>query len=195
MKRLPLINTLRLCTLSTLAIFYGCATKAETHGDLQHTQQQIKQAKQATVVLQKQLGDRLKTAVGEGGLEKGVEVCSQEAPRIAESISAEFGKTVGRTALRTRNSNNAPSEKQIAVMQSFQRDLENNQPPSEIEHFSTLENGDRLYMRPIVMQAQCLACHGDVNEELLGKLKRAYPDDQATGFSVGQLRGAFTVIW
>ena len=40
----------------------------------------------------------------------------------------------------------------------------------------------------------CATCHGEsVSPEILAEIKARYPDDTATGFAVGDLRGMFTV--
>ncbi len=50
------------------------------------------------------------------------------------------------------------------------------------------------YMKAIPMQGQCAACHGGrVNPELYQTIHALYPQDQATGFHVGDMRGAFTI--
>lgn len=59
-----------------------------------------------------------------------------------------------------------------------------------------VENGEQNYMRAIVMQPQCLACHGSaVAKPLKQAIAEKYPNDQATGFEVGDLRGAFLIKW
>ena len=51
------------------------------------------------------------------------------------------------------------------------------------------------YMKAIPTQKPCLTCHGPNVSEPLGKtIAEFYPDDQATGFSLGELRGAFTIV-
>lgn len=156
---------------------------------------EIDQARLATQALQQQLSSRLQKAIAEGGLEQGIEVCAQEAPRIAAAISDEFGKNVSRTALRVRNPGNRPDPTQQAALQFFAEKLKQQQDPARLEYFSQQENGRFIYMRPIVMQSQCLACHGEINKQLRSRIERHYPADQATGFKTGDLRGAFVVTW
>jgi hypothetical protein len=51
-------------------------------------------------------------------------------------------------------------------------------------------------MKAIVMQPQCLACHGqDLAEPVSAAIEERYPEDQATGFVAGELRGAFLIEW
>jgi hypothetical protein len=52
------------------------------------------------------------------------------------------------------------------------------------------------FMKPIVVQPQCLLCHGPaehISEEIKTMLKTTYPFDQATGYQVGDLRGAVSI--
>ena len=51
-------------------------------------------------------------------------------------------------------------------------------------------------MRAIPTEALCLTCHGEtLAPELAAAIAREYPNDQATGFKLGELRGAFRVVW
>ena len=52
------------------------------------------------------------------------------------------------------------------------------------------------YMQAIPVQGVCMACHGPrkgMSEELRQRLDARYPHDRATGYQVGELRGAFSV--
>ena len=58
------------------------------------------------------------------------------------------------------------------------------------------EGGKSLfrYMKAIPAGELCLTCHGkELAPDLAAKLRELYPDDQATGFSLGEIRGAFTI--
>lgn len=60
----------------------------------------------------------------------------------------------------------------------------------------TVENGTFRYMKAIPMQGMCMTCHGGqelIPDNVKERLATLYPDDQATGFTPGSLRGAFTV--
>ena len=61
--------------------------------------------------------------------------------------------------------------------------------------YKVVETQDSIqYLKPIVTGKVCLACHGsDVSGELKAKIKKLYPNDLATGFEEGSLRGAFLV--
>jgi hypothetical protein len=45
-----------------------------------------------------------------------------------------------------------------------------------------------------VLQPLCVACHGKfLAPDVAAIIEEAYPEDQATGFEVGDLRGVFWV--
>ena len=58
------------------------------------------------------------------------------------------------------------------------------------------ENGRQVfrYMKAIPTAPICVTCYGaDIDADLAAELDRLYPTDQARGFAVGDIRGAFTV--
>lgn len=153
--------------------------------------------------LSTQLGKELKTELGaaieKGGPVAAIEVCRSRAPAIAARLSAESGARVGRTALRVRNAGNAPDDLERAVLEQFAGDLAAGRVEGPLEAaFEIKREGgiERHYMRAIPTEALCLTCHGEtLAPELAAAIAREYPGDQATGFKLGELRGAFRVVW
>jgi hypothetical protein len=146
--------------------------------------------------LQQQLGARLKAAMQSGGPVNAIEVCQVEAPRIAAKLSAGGGPSrVWRTALKVRNPLNSPDAEALRVLQEFAQALAEGEP-APMSEFIVHTDGSARYMQSIVTQEICLACHGTaLPENVQAALAERYPDDQATGFSAGDLRGAFVVDW
>jgi len=150
-----------------------------------------------------QLGGRLKgeltQAIAEGGPIAAINVCYLRAPEIAAQLSQASGARVGRTALRVRNPSNAPDELERSVLEQFAADLGSGPVDRPLEAVFEIRRGDaveRRYMRAIPTDALCLTCHGTtIAPELAAAIARDYPQDQATGFEQGQLRGAFSVVW
>jgi hypothetical protein len=157
--------------------------------------ERVERSRELSQLLQQQLGAKLMAAMKAQGPVHAIEVCNVEAPGIAASLSTAGLVEVGRTAIRYRNPSNAPTAEQVAVMEDFAAQIE--QDPSVIpERLITLENGEQHYMRAIVMQPQCLACHGKtIAEPVQQAIAEKYPNDKATGFEVGDLRGAFLMKW
>jgi len=159
----------------------------------------IEQSRQLTMQLGGQLKGELTKAIAEGGPMAAIDVCYTRAPEIAAQLSKSSGARVGRTALRVRNPSNAPDGLERSVLEQFAADLGSGPIDRPLEAAFEIRRGDaveRRYMRAIPTDAVCLTCHGKtLAPELAAAIARNYPGDQATGFELGQLRGAFSVTW
>jgi hypothetical protein len=155
----------------------------------------LAQSRQLSIELQTALAAVLMPAMKNDGPLAAIAVCHEQAPEIAERISLPSDAQVSRTALRVRNSNNQPTPEQRSILEQMLVQLQ--QDPTVIpESWQTQQDGSQQYMKAIVMQPQCLACHGhSVKPDVLAAIQERYPNDQATGFKVGDLRGAFVVSW
>ena len=123
-----------------------------------------------------------------GGTANAVQVCRVEAPRLAARHSTSTVR-LGRSSHRLRNPENAPP---AWLEQTLARYLE--EPAARRPVVLELGGGARGYVEPIATQPLCLACHGpNPTRELAAEILRQYPDDRATGFEVGDLRGVFWV--
>ena len=105
---------------------------------------------------------------------------------------------MGRTALKVRNPKNAPDAFERRVLEDFVAKVAAGADPAQLEHYEAVtEDGERLfrYMKAIPMAAEpCAVCHGGaLAADLKTEIEKLYPQDQATGFEPGELRGAFTV--
>jgi hypothetical protein len=131
------------------------------------------------------LKGRLMEVVGSQGPAAAISVCSQEAPQIAGRISQEHGLAIGRTSFKVRNPKNTPPGWATKLV------TDRTEKPTYLAH-----NGKLACLLPIRLQQQCIVCHGAV-EAIPPPVKEAldkhYPDDQATGFQDGDLRGWFWV--
>jgi hypothetical protein len=139
--------------------------------------------------LQATLGKRLMTEMHAGGPVKAIDVCREEAQAITRTVAREQGIAMGRTGERLRNSQNrAPGWAQDLVAASHGRSAKAVEP-------MLADLGDRVgVVRPIAVVGLCTRCHGDpasFSPELRAAISRAYPDDRATGFAEGDLRGFF----
>jgi hypothetical protein len=124
------------------------------------------------------------------GMQKGpsnaISVCKVQAPAIAESLSVE-GVKVGRTSHRLRNPENRAPEWVNGVLQAYLGDKGNRMP-----RVVPLANGREGYVEPIVIKPLCLACHGkNLVPEVATQINTMYPDDEATGFEIDDLRGVY----
>jgi hypothetical protein len=152
-------------------------------------------SRQIVTTFQQELGARLTAALAAGGPVEAIAVCNLEAPQISARLSAESEARVSRTALKVRNPANTADAAARGVLETFRAELAADATKIP-ERFEAAADGTARYMRAIVMQPLCLVCHGAaVAPEVQAAVSRLYPADEATGFAVGDLRGAFVVEW
>ena len=141
-----------------------------------------------------ELKPQLKKAMTEGGATHAIEVCATVAPRIADSLSAESGWRVKRVSLKSRNASRAQPDKwEQAVLQQFDERQAAGEAAATINYGEAV-NGQYRYMQAQGVEAICLTCHGEeLSEPVRATLEKYYPDDWATGYSLGQVRGAISL--
>ncbi len=185
MRRIMLISVAALsCTIPTLSM-------AETTAGANDEAQALIQQFAST------LKTELVTAIKAGGPANAVEVCKEKAPAIAESLSQTSDWEIGRTSLKTRNPDNAPDAWETRILEQFESLKAAGNPIAEMSYAEVVEtNGQKTYryMKAIPTQEICLTCHGsDLDPKLAEAIDAAYPEDQARGYSAGDIRGAFTL--
>jgi hypothetical protein len=162
------------------------------------TQDDAEQAQAIIKEFATTLQGELKAALKAGGPVNAVSVCQDKAPAIAADLSEQSGWEVGRTSLKTRNTAlNTPDEWETNVLEQFEARKANGESPKGMSYASVVDTEDGevyRYMQAIPTQEVCLACHGkDITPDLAAALDKAYPEDQARGYSLGDIRGAFTL--
>jgi hypothetical protein len=174
--------------LAVAGLLCPLATAQPTPADLEQ---------QARVLAQRFIGElkpRLKQAMQEGGPGRAIEVCASAAPRIADSLSAESGWQVRRVSLKSRNASRAvPDKWEAGVLASFdQRQAEGE--PADGLHYGEVVGGNYRYMQAQGAAGLCLTCHGEnLSDTVTDTLEKFYPDDQATGYRLGEVRGAISL--
>ncbi len=161
----------------------------------------VESARSIASELTTQLGQKLKSTMASDGPAAAVSVCKETAPSIAKSLSAQHGAQVSRVGTRVRNATmGVPNAWQKEALADFDARLAKGEKPADLEYWKIVDTGngkqELRYAKAIVTQQLCVTCHGkaeDIPAPLMEKIRAEYPHDQATGYSVGQLRGAVVV--
>ncbi|MGX7743330.1 Tll0287-like domain-containing protein [Rhodopseudomonas parapalustris] len=139
----------------------------------------------------------LKSTMESSGPVEAIGFCNREAPTIAATASQRSGWTVARTSLKPRNPSAAPDDLERRVMTEFVAQIATGTPAASLHHAEIVDqNGEKVfrYIQAIPTAELCLTCHGRaLRPDVAAKIQALYPDDQATGFAPGQMRGAFTL--
>lgn len=141
------------------------------------------------------LSGQLKAAMQEGGVEQAIQYCNLNAAPIVDSLSKAHNAIIGRTTLRERNPQNAPTKEEKSVLEAY-RSLA--AAGGELKPvIKQLEGQDVAFYAPIRVNAFCLQCHGKVGETLQTEdyavIQQHYPADKAIDYADGDLRGMWSI--
>lgn len=142
-----------------------------------------------------ELSGNLMEQMKAGGPAQAIPFCNEQALPITNQLAEKFDVTIKRTSNKVRNSGNEPSERELQILEQYSNSLQNKtnlEPIVEVDAQNV-----KHYYAPIIAQANCLACHGTINETVAVKtdsiIKSLYPNDLATGYKEGDLRGIWSV--
>lgn len=135
----------------------------------------------------KELQQALRDGLAVGPAE-AIAACQLEAPEIAATLSRN-GVRLGRTSHRLRNPASSSPEWVSPILEDYVNSDSDREP--RLVELSDTRLG---YVEPIFLQPVCLTCHGEtLAPDVASRIEELYPDDQATGFAVGDFRGLFWV--
>lgn len=132
-----------------------------------------------------------------GGPVAAIAVCADSA-QVRTMRHHSSGIMVRRVGTRVRNPENAPDSTESAVLAAFTDAIAANRTMPDTA-FATRDANGRIvthYMRAIRVQEFCLACHGpadSISAAVKQVIASRYPEDRATGYRLGELRGAISV--
>jgi hypothetical protein len=133
------------------------------------------------------------TAAKRDGLPAAIEACATAAPSLAKAASVD-GLTVGRARPTSRAIPPTPRSAGRPRPWPASRPRSRPAPPSRGASWTaTGPDGTTRYAEPLVIGPPCVTCHGaELSPEVKAALAARYPDDRATGYAQGDLRG---VAW
>ncbi|NWG28571.1 MAG: DUF3365 domain-containing protein [Ignavibacteriaceae bacterium] len=133
------------------------------------------------------------------GVLQAVSVCSDTAQVLTNNFGVQKGVFIRRVSFKNRNENNFPDDFEKKVLKKFELLHQNKELNNETEHAEIVQEGEfkyLRYMKPILVQAECLNCHGseaDIMPEVKQLIAQEYSSDKAVGYKIGDLRGAVSV--
>ncbi len=162
----------------------------------------LTKAQEAVAELETALKAELETALSAGGMAGAIKICAEKATGIASQISRRTGWSVRRVSQKLRNPLNRPDEYEYSILKEFEKQAEKDKAENKdmgLERYDlVIIQGVKefRYLKAITLKPVCVKCHGkpeEIAEEVKAELDTGYPHDQATGYAVGQVRGAFSV--
>ncbi len=152
-------------------------------------------AKAAIQELAGALQAELKGAMQAGGPVAAIGICNTQAMPITQKTAIGQGMLLSRVSLKNRNPANLPNKWQTVVLEDFEQQKAAGQDIGSLVWSETV-NVDGIqefrFMKAIPTGAVCLSCHGTaLSTEVSQVLADLYPEDRATGYREGEIRGAF----
>lgn len=188
-----------LMAVILLVVFSGCSGENSGEaGDSQNTIPEDKIIAKGKTAAQQTGGALMGVLVQkiqEEGVEAAIDFCAVRALPLTDSVSQATGVTISRVSHRPRNPVNAANEQEREILQRFAERLGQGAQPRPVVQ---KKQGGYLFYAPITIASEtCLNCHGvlgkDIRPEVQEKIRSRYPEDQATGFHLNELRGMFKV--
>ncbi|MCZ7566483.1 MAG: DUF3365 domain-containing protein [Burkholderiales bacterium] len=182
----------------TFTVLAGFACAAVAQGNV--VEAYTAEARAAAGSMMAALAGELKKEIASGGPASAIGVCKGLAPRIAADISHQHAWKVSRVSLKPRNPVLGPADawEQQALIE-FDRQAAAGAKPEALERAEIVEEPQGRYFRyakALPVQSLCLNCHGTPDKIAPGvkdKLAAEYPNDRATGYAPGQIRGAISI--
>lgn len=138
--------------------------------------------------LKMNLKQALMAGMQEGGPVHAIKACKDQAPEITNALAVQ-GVQIGRTSHRLRNPDNTAPEWADIALKSYLND-ETDRAPRVV----SLANNREGYIEAITIKPLCLACHGsNLAPQVAEQIQAMYPQDEATGFELDDLRGVYWV--
>ena len=191
------MNRLLTIILATSLLAIPAAAQQQSPDDLAAM---TYEAQQVSRELVSKLGADLKQALADAGPENAISVCRDAAPALAGSLSRRTGWKVARVSLKTRNPMiGQPDAWEQQVLERFNEAAASGKGPVALQ-FSEIvtepEGQYFRYMEALPVKPLCLTCHGTENtipSSVRARLEQEYPNDRATGYYAGEIRGAVTI--
>ncbi|MAX66612.1 MAG: DUF3365 domain-containing protein [Bacteriovoracaceae bacterium] len=118
--------------------------------------------------------------------QEAIKICQIKAPQLQAESNLKNLK-IGRVSLKNRNPKNTPRAWMKDYIQQF-----HNQKITKSHIVVSLDRHTKGLLKPIVTVPLCLKCHGShLSEQVSKEIKKRYPQDKATGYKVGEIRGFF----
>jgi hypothetical protein len=157
----------------------------------------MRDGKNITLMTFSSLSARLGKAMKEKGVQGAVKYCNVAALPLTDSLAQLQNVSIKRTSLLLRNPENAPTEDEKNMLLAYQ--AQDKAGSGLVPVVQQVEDGVVKFFAPIRMMEVCQKCHGTIGETMQEEdyvyIKSLYPEDKATGFKEGDLRGMWSITF
>ncbi len=137
-------------------------------------------------LLMKNVGEQMQ----KGGPESALEFCNIEAMPLTKSMSDKYGLVISRVSDKMRNPRNIANAEELKLIEQYKKQLLAGELLKPIRT-------ETDYYEPLVTNAMCLQCHGEVGKnvqpKVAAKIADLYPNDLAVGYKENEVRGLISI--
>lgn len=187
------MRTLLLSSLMLLSALQ-CTKKSDSIAASSSAVKEVSAAETAQLPLlsktfKESLLKEVSTRMASEGPAAAVAYCHENALPLTDSIAKAHQLKIYRVSDKPRNSKNAPSTSERALINHYKEALLEGKKLKD-----SLSAG--VYYSPLVTSGACLKCHGtpdNLSPQALAVIKEKYPADKATGYKEGEVRGLVVI--
>jgi len=183
----------------TIVLFFLLSLISCSENKVEISEDQVIGMRATSMEFMKSLKGVLINQIQTDGVVEAVSVCSDTAQVLTNNYGIKKGVFIRRVSFNNRNENNYPDDFEKKILKKFELLMQNNELNDKTEHFEIVKEGElkySRYLKPILIQAECLNCHGSENQilpEVKELIAQTYPNDKAVSYNIGDLRGAVSL--
>lgn len=167
----------------------------------QHTSTLFEDTRKTVLPVLPKVVGAMQSAVQEKGPVAAISVCKEKAPQMLQELRQQTGWGIRRVSLKTRNeATGTPDAWEVRQLADFNIRAANGAKLEQLEVGEIVSEADGKrtfrYMKALPVAPVCLTCHGaneNFSADLQTALTKDYPHDRATGYTLGEVRGALSV--
>jgi hypothetical protein len=191
-------QTVIFLAILSLLIITGCG-EMQPKKSLSPEQQAeyISMGKKITMQSFKALSSEVMQAIDAGGVEHAVSYCQVQANPLIDSLSKSYKADIHRVSDKFRNPANKPDALDAKIILTYRQQLEDGR---ELQPHLEYTGDKIIFYSPIIIpNPLCLQCHGEagstMQQQTFDYIKTRYPEDMATGYKLGDLRGVWKIMF
>jgi hypothetical protein len=209
---MPLHKSLIIALICTIVFFCQCTTDKKVNSEAVQDEMSSREAikvSEAEIMNQAQqlgsqiagatkqtLGKNLQAAIQDGGIENAIGFCNLNAMPLVDSLNRKYGARIRRVSSKVRNPVDRPVGVEQEILEAYEYQWQDSVALDE--NIQVINENEYLFTKPIMVDnALCLYCHGKPSNGLTAEteqfIKSKYPDDEATGYEIGDLRGMWSI--
>jgi hypothetical protein len=175
-------------------LFLGCNSASENSTNKQKQQQLLDLGKHISMQTQAALGKNLIAEIETNGTDSAVSFCSTKAILLTDSMSVELNARIKRVSDKNRNPLNIANAQEQKYIKASKLKITNGEI---IQPLLSFIDKKAIGYYPIITNQLCLQCHGQIDSDISSPtyelIEDLYPNDQAVGYKINELRGIWVV--